>query len=183
MWHRRPRVKMAARYPPLWTTWKKMAPNSIPRWPDSFFTSCPDTDRRDPVIDTHSNSWTGYNAIEYNWKNCKLAMIKKTNKVILCGAVNDFLQERHLLGSSWKPIRTCSLKLSTGSGFIGWRNRFHGTDSWAGIFKKSMGARHRGGIGFSYRPAMLHRLAEFIPCNQFRGPININININGLWAH
>jgi hypothetical protein len=31
--------------------------------------------------------------------------------------------------------------------------------SWAGIFKKSMGARHRGGIGFSYRPARLHRLA------------------------
>jgi hypothetical protein len=44
----------------------------------------------------------------------------------------------------------------------------------AGIFKKSMGARHRGGIGFSYRPAMgLHRLAEFIPWHQFRGPINI----------
>jgi hypothetical protein len=33
----------------------------------------------------------------------------------------------------------------------------------AGIFKKSMGARHRGGIGFPYRPARLHRLAELIP--------------------
>jgi hypothetical protein len=43
----------------------------------------------------------------------------------------------------------------------------------AGIFKKSMGARHRGGIGFSYRPAMLHRLEEFIPWNQFWGPMNI----------
>jgi hypothetical protein len=32
---------------------------------------------------------------------------------------------------------------------------------------------HRGGIGFSYRPARLHRLAEFIPWNQCRGPINI----------
>jgi hypothetical protein len=42
----------------------------------------------------------------------------------------------------------------------------------AGIFKKSMGARHRGGIGFSYRPARLHRVAEFIPWHQFRGPIN-----------
>jgi hypothetical protein len=42
-----------------------------------------------------------------------------------------------------------------------------------GIFKKSMGARNRGGIGLSYRPARLHRLAEFIPWNQFRGPINI----------
>ncbi len=43
----------------------------------------------------------------------------------------------------------------------------------AGIFKKSMGAKNRGGIGLSYRLARLHRLAEFIPWNQFRGPINI----------
>ncbi len=41
----------------------------------------------------------------------------------------------------------------------------------AGIFKMSMGARNRGGIGLSYRPARLHRLAEFR--NEFRGPINI----------
>jgi hypothetical protein len=34
--------------------------------------------------------------------------------------------------------------------------------SRAGIFKKSMGTRNRGGIGLSYRPARLHRLAEFI---------------------
>ncbi len=45
--------------------------------------------------------------------------------------------------------------------------------SRAGIFKKYMGARNQGGIGLSYRPARLHRLAEFIPWNQFRGPINI----------
>jgi hypothetical protein len=36
-----------------------------------------------------------------------------------------------------------------------------------------MGARNRGGIGLSYRPARLHRLAEFIPWNQCRGPINM----------
>jgi hypothetical protein len=42
-----------------------------------------------------------------------------------------------------------------------------------------MGARNRGGIGFSYQPARLHRLAEFIPWNQFRGPINIEKY--GLW--
>jgi hypothetical protein len=36
-----------------------------------------------------------------------------------------------------------------------------------------MGARNRGGIGLSYRPARLHMLVEFIPWNQFRGPINI----------
>ena len=43
----------------------------------------------------------------------------------------------------------------------------------AGIFKKSVGARNRRGIGLTYRPARLRRLAEFIPWNQFRGPINI----------
>jgi hypothetical protein len=39
--------------------------------------------------------------------------------------------------------------------------------------KKSMGARNRGGIGLSYRPARLHRLAEFIPWNRFLGSINV----------
>ncbi len=37
----------------------------------------------------------------------------------------------------------------------------------AGIFKQSMGARNRIGIGLSYRPAWLHRLAELIPQNRF----------------
>ena len=43
----------------------------------------------------------------------------------------------------------------------------------AGIFKQSMGARNRLGIGLSYRPARLHRLAEFIPWNRFLGSINV----------
>jgi hypothetical protein len=43
----------------------------------------------------------------------------------------------------------------------------------AGIFKKSMGARNRGGIGLSNRPARLRRLAEYIPWNRFRGPIHV----------
>jgi hypothetical protein len=43
----------------------------------------------------------------------------------------------------------------------------------AGIFKKSMGARHRGGIGLSYRPARLHRLAELMPWNRFLGSLNV----------
>ncbi len=36
-----------------------------------------------------------------------------------------------------------------------------------------MGARHRVGIGLSYRPARLHRLAEFIRWNRFLGSINV----------
>jgi hypothetical protein len=43
----------------------------------------------------------------------------------------------------------------------------------AGIFKEAMGARNRGGRGLLYRPARLHRLAEFIPWNRFRGPIHV----------
>jgi hypothetical protein len=43
----------------------------------------------------------------------------------------------------------------------------------AGIFKKSMGARHRVGTGLSYRPARLHRLVEFMPWNRFLGSINV----------
>jgi hypothetical protein len=45
---------------------------------------------------------------------------------------------------------------------------------WAGIFKNSMGARHRVGIGLSYRPAMLHyRLAELMPWHRFLGSIKV----------
>jgi hypothetical protein len=36
-----------------------------------------------------------------------------------------------------------------------------------------MGAKNRGGIGLSYRPARLHRLAEFIPWNLFLCSINV----------
>jgi hypothetical protein len=43
----------------------------------------------------------------------------------------------------------------------------------AGIFKQSMGARNRGGIWLSYRPARLHSLLEFIPWNRFLGSINV----------
>ncbi len=45
--------------------------------------------------------------------------------------------------------------------------------SRAGIFKKSMGARHRVGIGLSYRPARLHGLAELMPWNRFLSSINV----------
>jgi hypothetical protein len=40
-------------------------------------------------------------------------------------------------------------------------------------FKESIGSRNRGGIGLSYRPARLHRLAELIPWNRFLGSLTI----------
>jgi hypothetical protein len=43
----------------------------------------------------------------------------------------------------------------------------------AGIFIQSMGSRNRVGIGLMYRPARLHRLAEFIAWNRFLGSINV----------
>ncbi len=45
--------------------------------------------------------------------------------------------------------------------------------SWAGIFKKSMAARNRGGIGLPYRPARLHRLADSNPRNRFLVSLNV----------
>jgi hypothetical protein len=40
-------------------------------------------------------------------------------------------------------------------------------ENCAGIFKQYMGARKRIGIGLSYWPARLRRLAELIPWNKF----------------
>jgi hypothetical protein len=42
----------------------------------------------------------------------------------------------------------------------------------AGILEQSMVTRNRVGVGLSYRPARLHRLAESIPWNRFVGPKN-----------
>jgi hypothetical protein len=42
-----------------------------------------------------------------------------------------------------------------------------------GILEQSMGARNRVGIGLSYRPARLHRLAGSIPSNRFLGSIKV----------
>ncbi len=79
---------------------------------------------------------------------------------------------------AWKA-RPYRLPLRGCSGDKGLPNRVilvrsgRATLLWAGIFKESMGARHRGGIGLSYRPARLHRLAEFIPWNRFLGSIKM----------
>jgi hypothetical protein len=43
----------------------------------------------------------------------------------------------------------------------------------AEILKQSMGARNRIGIGLSYRSARLHRLAESITWNRFRGSLKV----------
>jgi hypothetical protein len=43
----------------------------------------------------------------------------------------------------------------------------------AGIFKQSMGARNRLGIGLSYRSSRLHSLAELIPWNRFMGSFKV----------
>jgi hypothetical protein len=46
-------------------------------------------------------------------------------------------------------------------------------ESRTGIFKQSVGARNRVGIGLSYLHARLHRLAEFIPWDRFLGSVNV----------
>jgi hypothetical protein len=47
------------------------------------------------------------------------------------------------------------------------------TEISAGIFKQSIGARNRVGIGLSHRPDRLQRLAELVPLNRFLGSIKV----------
>ena len=54
-------------------------------------------------------------------------------------------------------------------------------DISAGIFKQSMGARNRVGIGLSYRPAKLHSLAELVPWNRFLGFLKV-LKFGFWWA-
>jgi hypothetical protein len=49
----------------------------------------------------------------------------------------------------------------------------------AGILEQSMGIRNRVGVGLSYLPASLHRLAESSPWNRFLG--SIKLYTFGLW--
>ena len=46
-------------------------------------------------------------------------------------------------------------------------------ETWAGIFKQSMRARNRVGIGLSYWPARLNSLAESVPWNQFLSSLKV----------
>ncbi len=58
--------------------------------------------------------------------------------------------------------------------------RAWGIKNCGGIFKQSMGARNRVGIGLSYRPARLHRLAELIPWNRLLGSLKVNWTFLGI---
>jgi hypothetical protein len=52
-------------------------------------------------------------------------------------------------------------------------NDIDGTYYCAGILEQSMGPRKQVGIGLSYRPARLHRLAELMTWNRFLGFVNV----------
>ncbi len=53
----------------------------------------------------------------------------------------------------------------------------------AGIFKQSMGANNRVGIGLLYRPARLHRLAELILWNRFLCSLKVlSIGFRERWS-
>ncbi len=57
----------------------------------------------------------------------------------------------------------CLLASNCEGGLGGFSKMDSALEYMAGIFKQSMRARTRVGIGLSYRPARLHRLAELIP--------------------
>jgi hypothetical protein len=76
--------------------------------------------------------------------------------------------------------------------FVG--NGYGRVKSSAGILEQSMRARNRVGVGLSYRPARLYRLAELIPGNDSCGLLkslkvlrlppqfNQQINASGTYA-
>jgi hypothetical protein len=78
-------------------------------------------------------------------------------------SVNLYIR-KNILMSYPMSLTVCLMIPPSFRGFEGARAR---------IFKEAMGARNRGGRGLLYRPARLHRLAEFIPWNRFRGPIHV----------
>jgi hypothetical protein len=43
----------------------------------------------------------------------------------------------------------------------------------AGVFKQSMGARNRLGVGLPYQPGRLHSLVELVPWNRFLGSLKV----------
>jgi hypothetical protein len=48
-----------------------------------------------------------------------------------------------------------------------------GEGASAGISEQSLWARNRAGIGLSYRPARLHRMAVSIPSNRCLGSLKV----------
>ncbi len=94
---------------------------------------------------------------------------------------DEYLQGDHSFTVSFSPIHLCICTegtVCTMENRTERRNKKAGFcqqdwASWAGIFKQSMGARNRVGTGLLYRPARLHRLAEFIPWNRCLGSINV----------
>ncbi len=105
------------------------------------------------------------------WKNCgKIIYFDKSKRMnpFPCSFTQIF---NFLFYTVVTRVHYCR-RLCTMLDLNNWFAVFY-EDIWAGIFKESMGARDRGGIELSYRPARLHRLPEFIPWNRFLGSINV----------
>jgi hypothetical protein len=72
------------------------------------------------------------------------------------------------------PVEQPASRVGTETGLVRvQRDRVRTATSSAGIFKQSMWARNRAGLGLSYRLARLHRLAELLPWNRFLGPSKV----------
>jgi hypothetical protein len=63
--------------------------------------------------------------------------------------------------------------------YVHFHARFYVSMPSAGIFKQSMGARNRVGIGLSYRPARIHSLTELFPGNRFLGSLRVKNSGSG----
>ncbi len=100
------------------------------------------------------------------WCILQLIVIHNIRSVIFWGWV----------GIIWKGLRRCSpcggLRCcSVASCLLLWWWFWKKSSAW--IFKQSMGARKRLGIGLSYRPTRLHSLVELVPWNRFMGSLKV----------
>ncbi len=87
------------------------------------------------------------------------------------------IREGHiqLIFSCFRPHQTKTLVLevniqTTLPECFHWKNA---TQMYAGILNNLLGVKNPVGIGLSYRPARLHRLAELVPKNRFLGSLKI----------
>jgi hypothetical protein len=95
--------------------------------------------------------------------------------------IRKHFNQRDLLGKSLKkekPTIKYSLRLFRPLK-LNIKNRFTGCMKCSE--PESMGARYRVGIGWSYRPARLHSLAELVPWNKFLGSLK-RLKIRALLA-
>jgi hypothetical protein len=109
-------------------------------------------------------------AIKYKFTPLLIQNEKRcsTSQHIICDFWNYLFGFRKQIGFQKYKI-LCFAKVQENFLFLCKRPRI----PCAGIFKQSMGARNRVGIGLSYRPTRLHSLVELVPWTRLLGSLKV----------